>query len=285
MYDRTVEKFDYKGYTVRIEWDDNPESPREWGNLGTMVCWSRRYNFGDEQPKCDPEEWLADLACQVDGTVEGRLLYWENEGWNRFFYSDESVAQPSMGKSVQYADLGKSVQYADKKVRERKRAIIQKALDKRVIMLPLYVYEHGGVAMSTGAYSDPWDSGQVGWVYVTKEDVREEYGKQRISAKLREAVEGVLKSEVETYAQYLEGAVYGYVVEDEEGEHIDSCWGFYGDTKYAEGEAKSAIDWIVEKHEREEREAFQRRLSEHVEQVKAWIKNGVPLVYREGFAG
>ena len=34
---------------------------------------------------------------------------------------------------------------------------------------------------------------------------------------------------IQEWNDYLSGNVYGYVVEDERGEHLDSCWGFYGD--------------------------------------------------------
>ena len=39
----------------------------------------------------------------------------------------------------------------------------------------------------------------------------------------------ILEGEVETYNQYLTGDVYGFILEKPDGEHIDSCWGFYGD--------------------------------------------------------
>ena len=32
---------------VRVVEDSSPESPREWENLGTMVCFSRSYSLGD----------------------------------------------------------------------------------------------------------------------------------------------------------------------------------------------------------------------------------------------
>lgn len=37
-----------------------------------------------------------------------------------------------------------------------------------------------------------------------------------------------LRSEVKTYDLYLRGEVFGYVIEDQQGNHIDSCWGFFG---------------------------------------------------------
>ncbi|MHC4619184.1 MAG: hypothetical protein ACYTEQ_15680 [Planctomycetota bacterium] len=56
-----------------------------------------------------------------------------------------------------------------------------------------------------------------------------------------ENAEDALRSEVETYDQFLRGDVWGYIVEDGEGEHIDSCWGFFGEeAAQAEGDASLA---------------------------------------------
>ena len=48
-------------------------------------------------------------------------------------------------------------------------------LDKYVI-LPLYLYDHSGITMSTSVFSCPWDSGQVGWIYAEKKKLIEETG-------------------------------------------------------------------------------------------------------------
>ena len=45
---------------------------------------------------------------------------------------------------------------------------------KDIISLPLYVYEHSGITMSTGSgypYNDRWDAGCAGFIYITKEKV------------------------------------------------------------------------------------------------------------------
>jgi hypothetical protein len=52
-----------KQVRIRIGRDDCPESPREWGTIGKMVCWHSRYNLGDEQPTTDPSEYLRELAA------------------------------------------------------------------------------------------------------------------------------------------------------------------------------------------------------------------------------
>ena len=42
-----------------IKHDSDPTSPREnEGNVGTMVCWHRRYTLGDIQPTERPEDWF-----------------------------------------------------------------------------------------------------------------------------------------------------------------------------------------------------------------------------------
>jgi len=43
-----VEQETYRGHTIRIIQDESPESPREWDNLGKMLCFHNRYDLGDE---------------------------------------------------------------------------------------------------------------------------------------------------------------------------------------------------------------------------------------------
>ena len=43
--------------------------------------------------------------------------------------------------------------------------------------LPLYLYDHGGITMSTNPFSCPWDDGgQVGWIYASKQKFIDETG-------------------------------------------------------------------------------------------------------------
>src|SRR3972149_2938921 len=101
----------------------------------------------------------------------------------------------------------------------------------KIITLPLYLYDHSGITMSAKPFSCPWDSGQVGIIYATYEEIRKEYKIQRVSPKILEQVKSRLLSEVEVYDRYLTGQVYGYVVEDSKGNDVDSCWGFYENPK------------------------------------------------------
>lgn len=167
-------------YKIDIIPDDSPESPREWDNLGTMVCFHRHYNLGDKH-NFDVEEA------------------------KQFMKS------------------------------------------RNIIVLPLYLYDHSGITMNTTGFSCPWDSGQVGFIYVEKSKARSEYGWKRITKKRMEQIREHLVNEVKVYDQYLTGDVYGYRITDTESdEEVDSCWGYYGSDECMD-EAESIVNHIIEK--------------------------------------
>lgn len=109
--------------------------------------------------------------------------------------------------------------------------------DENYYILPLYLYDHSGITMNTTGFSCPWDSGQVGIIYMHKTESEEGAGLTR------ERAEEIMVQEVKTYDQYLRGEVYGFILEktfpdkeidgkiySAENEELDSCWGFTGDT-------------------------------------------------------
>jgi hypothetical protein len=129
---------------------------------------------------------------------------------------------------------------------------------KDVISLPLLVYEHGGSTMRTTSFSCRWDSGQAGFIVVTKERVKAEMARPTkllkdgvnhklvpikvITKKDLERVYALLRAEVEEYDNYLTGNVFGYVIEDKNGKQLDSVWGFFGD--YNDGALKEAQSYV-----------------------------------------
>lgn len=117
---------------------------------------------------------------------------------------------------------------------------------KALIILPLYLYDHSGLTMRTYPFSCRWDSGQVGWIYITRERIKAEYSVKRMTKKFIERISGYLIEEVKTYDQWLTGDVYGYVIEDDNEIQQDSCWGFYG-LEDCIAEAKSMVDWYQTK--------------------------------------
>lgn len=152
-----------------LKHDNHADSPRTWDNLGTMICFHKRYDLGD------------------------------SHGYSSIDYSSWEQMEKDLIKK-----------------------------ENTAVILPLYLYDHSVVTISTAPFSNRWDSGQVGFILVSKEKALADFGGKIVTAKLKQKIEKQLEGEVETYAQFLEGDVYGFSIEDEDGNHIDSCYGFYG---------------------------------------------------------
>lgn len=217
-----VETIEYKGYKINIYQDDCDESPREWDNLGKMLCSHRRYNLGDEQL----------------------------ENYNHSFWNDFTRYIQNKYNIVDY-DEKETYLYdnCSEELTEKGEEKINKWIKDNIIVLPLYLYDHSGITISTSEFSCRWDSGQVGYIFVDFETIKKEYGVKRVSKKLKEKVKKVLKSEVNTYDDYIRGNIYGFMIEDEFGNEEGGCWGFYGyDWKengllsYAKDEIKGMIE-------------------------------------------
>ena len=106
----------------------------------------------------------------------------------------------------------------------------------------LEAYIHSGVCLALsneGQFPDrQWDVSQLGLVFVSKKE-------WRIRKKARKAALGLIKE----WNDYLSGNVYGYMIEDKEGNESGGCWGYYGDYDDKSNDlissAKSEIDYQV----------------------------------------
>lgn len=210
-------KTKYKGYSIKVFGDESPSNPRiDFDNIGTMVCFHRRYNLGDK-----------------------------NTGYNSNGYNS-------------YAEL--------------KKAII--ANEKPLVILPLYLYDHSVQTISTSPFNDRFDSGQVGFVFVTPEKANVEFSAEWLETyhkgkTMEEVLTSYLESEVKTYDQYVRGEVLAYEIE-KNGEIMDSCYGYFENEDYVLNEAKDIVNAYI-RHD----------IKAHIAKVKVWIKNRVPYQYRE----
>lgn len=168
---------------VRIEYDEDADSPANWDNLGKIAYHNRaRYVLGTEAVSCDRLDEIR------DGIESGAL-----------------------------------------------------------VGLPVFAYIHSGVVIAaarSNPFQCPWDSGQSGFVYCTRQDAIKEFDKKLLTESVKEQALKRLVDEVETFNQYLNGNVYGYIVErvtSNDDEELDACWGFYGlDCAIEEGKAVAA---------------------------------------------
>jgi hypothetical protein len=112
---------------------------------------------------------------------------------------------------------------------EQLRAAILKDRPSGIIE-PIYLMDHSGVSISTDpsmvrAFDQQgWDWGQVGFVTISGEAIRQNFGIQRISKQYLRKAAKVLEAEVETYDRYMRGEVYCYTVKNGAGEVV-ACEG------------------------------------------------------------
>ena len=132
-------------------------------------------------------------------------------------------------------------------------------------ILPLYLYDHSGITISTKPFGNNWDSGQVGFIYCSKEKAQQEFPNYKDFKKLKGHIYAILEQEVKTYDQFLTGDVYGFSVENTDL----AVWGFYGEDEALQ-EAKNEIDWLIK-----------QEVQKKVQKTKLYIKNHVPIIYRK----
>ena len=104
------------------------------------------------------------------------------------------------------------------------------------IAYPVTKYEHGGISLSLG-YKSGWDYTVSGFIYVTKEQVRECFGVTRITQSIIARAESCLQSELDMLTAWLNGECYGWYITEyaltddglewEEVGILDSCGGYF----------------------------------------------------------
>lgn len=116
------------------------------------------------------------------------------------------------------------------------------------IIKPLYLMDHSGLAISTGSFNDRWDSGQIGFIFVTTEELKANwpYEGETVPDEIKKKGEAWIESDLETYGLYLSGDAWGFVIKGPGGEEVDSCWGFWGSDVEKSGMADHWSDDIRE---------------------------------------
>lgn len=78
-----IDTIDYKGYKIEIhsDSDDSGESPRDWDNLGAMVCFHRRYELGDKNHGfSSPDEFTEFLQSNKKSIIAIPLYLMDHSG-------------------------------------------------------------------------------------------------------------------------------------------------------------------------------------------------------------
>ena len=253
--DNTTLSWQHNGrlFLLHIQRDEVANSPRENDNLAVMACWHRRYNLGDKLDDKDAEAYWQRMVREL---VPSTVVI--NSARNGQIHGIRIAPTPADEQlSDIYTNLpwetggdraAEYLAYAGVSARELYDCIVddltpiqcQTLLHSYAVWLPIWLYDHSGLTISCGErvypYSDQWDSGCLGWVFVSKETMLREAGATEDT--WRECGLAIMRDEVETYDQYLRGDVYGYTLyasdssEDDESpdwvETDNTCWGFFG---------------------------------------------------------
>ena len=156
--------------TLVVKSMEHPTNPRGELAFGTIVCWGKHRPLGDFHIYANPIEFLMQFAHPAGAREEilhGYLLKERSE--------EDTIKE--------LYELAKS--------------------NPEVCILPFYLYEHSGQTVSTVPFSCPWDSKQVGWIYITKAQLGS------FEANWDE-VEQHLEKEVELYDHFIRGDVYEF---------------------------------------------------------------------------
>ena len=138
----------------------------------------------------------------------------DNLGKMVCFHGRYSLGDKKDLTSSMFKDWDELKEYLEKKV-------------NAVVILPLYLYDHSVITMNTTGFSCRWDSGQVGFIYATKKDIRDNFMVKNVTKKLIKRTEEILVAEVKTYDLYLTGQCYGFeIIKDDTEENICSCGGY-----------------------------------------------------------
>lgn len=205
---------EYKGYTIKVYQDEGAENPRTaWSNACHFIFFHSD-GYGDKH------EWdMKDYATPLDF-------------WKAFYKANGPC-----------------------------------------FIFPVRAYEHGNIAFSFSTqwpFDCRWDSYWIGFIYLTYEEAWQEWGNTFLkeqygevlpshvtksifkrahllkTSAFYEKIANMAAGELEVYNAYCNGVIAGYIATDDEGNHIDSCWGYYGDDTDKDGymmqEARSAID-------------------------------------------
>lgn len=219
-----------KAVCFRIDPVNEPDNPRDFQNLGTMLCWHPRYKLGDydKNPYGDIDDALAELVFEhvpakdifeylqagksdslsLTKKADGTLVFSDES--DEFDFTVELPAEECDESGHQFQEF---VKYIIKQmgVVDTSWLLANKAPD--IVVLPIWMYEHSGIAISTSygyPYSDRWDSCCCGFIYASKQDgvTFGAWKEDTPDKEWREKAAQQLACEVKVYSYYLDGEVY-----------------------------------------------------------------------------
>ena len=113
---------------------------------GEFYAYHRNYSLGHNEGKGDYEEDLKRIWSKLYPDMDYHIS----------FYKEEELVE-----AVGEEDAKNYDKYGD-----RKMDVIMAEIEAKAILAPVYMFEHGNIALSVSSFGCPWDSGQVGLCFM-----------------------------------------------------------------------------------------------------------------------
>lgn len=233
MSDYTLDTFEVNGFTVKIEIDMfggeyNPHKDDESPGCA-LVMWGRNWDFpNDAGINLDSSHSWREVA---DKLLHPFAVIDEDDGEVIHRFATEDEASAVIDRLPDNED-GYGIDAED--------------TEAALIVLPVWVYEHSGISLRAGTrsypFDDRWDSAQAGVAYITPTIWA--YLSNDPWTGSDDQIERATKSiveHVEVYGHWCNGDIYRYLIEDFDGEYIDSVGDWY-DYDECEAEARSVAE-------------------------------------------
>ncbi|MCL2816336.1 MAG: hypothetical protein FWD23_17215, partial [Oscillospiraceae bacterium] len=249
-------------------------------NFGKMFCWHRRYSLGDKHDYKESDDFLIDLLNKTVPQNKIFQMIIDNKFERVRFEPDEKDKQTYHLKSYSdyfkhwyvedtYEDLpfDKQDEIVDTAAQFFTDSELLGLIREYNVILPLYLYDHGGITMSCEPFSCRWDSFQCGWIYADYEMIKHEYGE--VTPETLEKAEDLLHCEVKEYDHYITGQCYGFKLYEGDNQ-IESCWGFIGEIsdvsknikEYLPSACKNIVDSLEYQYDIDEEEYLEQTLED-----------------------
>ena len=188
------ETFEHNGFTIRLTPDECGESPAQCGDMDRFLVGFHR-------------QFTVHYADKSDGRYNDNAPVIKSKDDAFWYMPKEAIVAHLLDEGYEPEDA-------------QEEADAGHVPGWRVFQLNAYI--HSGVTLSLGEFGCPWDSGQVGWVFVKEENGWGERDGKPITH------EQIAEWLVDEWNQYLSGDVWCFDIEDSDGEVLDSCGGIYG---------------------------------------------------------
>ena len=144
---------------------------------------------------------------------------WSNLGY--FITVDRNYHSPDDHDTLVsiVRETGQEATSLDDHIKLIKKEVEDQVQEKVVAIYPIVKYEHSGVAYSLGERHG-FDYSNNGFYIITKE-TQEDTGVKK------KDFEKIIKEELDVYNKWANGECYMFTLYDDNGEHEDSCCGFY----------------------------------------------------------